>query len=84
MQRHTKTYRISLDALKSGVSFRSLRFSRRHPNGEPGGTVEDDEMPLGQETLLKYSYECPENKLMIEQAVKSRLTGLSVRLMPKL
>ena len=42
---------ISLDTLKSGVSFRVLRFSRRHLRGEPLGMAEDDRYASGNERL---------------------------------
>ena len=35
------------DALKLSANFRDLRFSRRHPSGELGGTFKDDKVPIG-------------------------------------
>jgi hypothetical protein len=38
---------INFDAFKSGISFKDLRFSRRHPSGVPEGTVEDLTASMG-------------------------------------
>jgi hypothetical protein len=46
-------------AFQSGISFKDLRFSRRHPSGVPGGTFEDIAAPIGG--LLGYSYRHPKN-----------------------
>lgn len=38
---------INFDVLRWGVNFEVLKFSKRHPNGEFGGTVKDLEFPSG-------------------------------------
>jgi hypothetical protein len=37
---------MNFDAFKSGVSYKDLRFSRRHPRGVPGGTSKDNTAPI--------------------------------------
>lgn len=38
---------MSFEALKSGTRSRGLRFSKRHPKGEPGAT-ESGAVPTGE------------------------------------
>jgi hypothetical protein len=38
---------VNFDAFKSGVSFKDLRFPRRHPNGVLGNAFEDIAVPFG-------------------------------------
>jgi hypothetical protein len=52
----------------SGVSFKDLRFSRRHPSGVPGGTFEYIAVPIWG-GLLDYFYRCPENNLVTKKEI---------------
>jgi hypothetical protein len=50
---------INFYAFRSGISFKDLKISRRHPSGVPEGTFEDIAAPIGG--LLDYSNQRSEN-----------------------
>lgn len=64
---------IPANALKSGINFRDLRFSRTHTSREPGGTVKKRRRACWMtEMLLNYLYCHPRKKFNNELQMYSQ------------